>query len=290
MAGKLLTEEEIKTLQDELEIDFDSFTNDSAMMIAYERALETERDDALIHDPFAKFFQGSKGASLSEQFGAACVHFQFDGWVEFHKMWTAVRTKFIDDELAKACGTTSQFVNLGAGLDTRCLRLECLKSVNVAFEVDMQVINDFKAKILPKLGVTPICEKVEVLALDFLDEEKTLKTELPGRGLDLQKPTVFVAEGLVQYLGAGKIKLLKDVADVAYDGSVFILQYLDDSTLECEATHGLSESQLREHLGTSWDFQFYKFGDDALNFGRYNSEKFQPNAMFSFMVAKKTCA
>ena len=31
----------------------DNFTNDSAMMIAYERFLESQREDALINDPFA---------------------------------------------------------------------------------------------------------------------------------------------------------------------------------------------------------------------------------------------
>ena len=47
-----------------------SFTNDSAMMIAYERHLETLRgENALFQDPFASALSGDKGESLSNEFG-----------------------------------------------------------------------------------------------------------------------------------------------------------------------------------------------------------------------------
>jgi len=216
------------------------------------------------------------------------MHFQFEGWPEFHKMWTAVRTKFIDDQLARVTAEVPQLVNLGAGLDTRAFRLDCFLGLEAVFEVDMEVINVSKTKILEKLGVTPICEKVEIVSLDFLDAGKSLKTELQAKGFNAQKPTVFVAEGLIQYLGDGRTKFLTDVSDVACKGSVFILQYLDSTNLGATfAASGISEMQLRDHLGTSWDFEFYKFGEDALNFGRYDLDKFSPNPMFSFMVAKR---
>ena len=61
------------------------------------------------------------------------------------------------------------------------------------------------------------------VSLDFLDEEKSLATELKAP-FHVNKPTVFVSEGLIMYLGkVGKIKLLRDVSAVAGDGSVFIL-------------------------------------------------------------------
>ena len=62
--------------------------------------------------------------------------------------WTVVRTKFIDDTLAALLGTAGegaaaappprQLVNLGAGLDTRTMRLGSLKGMRNAFEVDME--------------------------------------------------------------------------------------------------------------------------------------------------------
>ena len=54
--------------------------------------------------------------------------------------------------------------------------------------------------------------------LDFKDEERTLATELGSEGsaFDAAAPALFIAEGLIMYLGAlGKIKLLKDVSAVA---------------------------------------------------------------------------
>lgn len=67
----------------------DNFTNDSVMMIAWERALESKRDDPLFNDPFAEALAGKKGEALSENFGGMCQTFEsdawFDGWPEFHK-------------------------------------------------------------------------------------------------------------------------------------------------------------------------------------------------------------
>jgi methyltransferase (TIGR00027 family) len=273
--------------------ELDNFTNDSAMMIAFERALETERPDALIRDPLAKFLKGSKGEKLSTEFGAYCGHFQFEGWPEFHKMWTAVRTKFIDDRLIQAISTepaVSQLVNLGAGLDTRSFRLECFKELKAVFEVDMEVVNSGKMKVLEKLNVTPFCEKYEIISIDFLDKDKSLKAELSAKDFNEDMPTVFFAEGLIQYLGDAKDKFLSDVSAIACKGSLFILQYLEVPAEAGDlAAAGLTEAQLREHFGkASWQLEFYKFGDDALNFGRYDRSKFLPSPMFSFMVATKS--
>merc|ERR1712034_266538 len=88
--------------------------------------------------------------------------------------------------------------------------------------------------------------------------------------------------------GEGKIKFLRDVHDAACMGSVFILQFLDSSSLEgAQAQSGVTQKQLQDLLGASWDMDFYKFGEDALSFGRYDSEKFPPSPLFSFMVARR---
>ena len=64
----------------------DNFTNDSAMMIAWERHLETKRGaEALFSDPFAEALAGVKGEALSEGFGGMCKIFELEGWPEFHK-------------------------------------------------------------------------------------------------------------------------------------------------------------------------------------------------------------
>lgn len=271
--------------KEDMDTEVDNFTNDSAMMIAYERALETERPDCLFRDPFAKLLQGTKGHGLSEAFEGNCTMFGFTDWPEFHKMWTVVRTKFIDDELLKATSGIFQLVNVGAGLDTRNFRLDCYKNLKSVFEVDMAVINDAKVKILQKLGATPYCEKSEIVSLDLKDADKSLKTELSAKGFDDQKPSVFVAEGLIMYLTGSEWKFLSDVIDCCCIGSVFILNFMDGGA---HTPNGPSEPALRKHFGTSWDFEFYKYGEDGLNFGRFDTTKFQPSAAFSFMVARRS--
>lgn len=270
--------------KDDMDTPVDNFTNDSALMIAYERALETDRPDCLIQDPFAKLLQGTKGNRLSDEFEKNCAMFGFEGWPEFHKMWTAVRTKFIDDQLAKATADVCQLVSLGAGLDTRRFRLDCYKKLTSVFEVDMAVINDAKVQILEKLGATPLCEKSEIISIDLLSTEQSLKAELSAKGFDDQKPTIFLAEGLIMYLGDGAWKLLTDVKDLSCGGSVFVLNFMDGGA---HAPTLPNETSLRDNFGESWDLEFYKYGEDGLNFGRFDAEKFPPSAAFSFMVARK---
>ena len=116
-------------------------------------------------------------------------------------------------------------------MDTRPYRLECYKAfANGVFDVDMAVVNEGRTRIFAGLLGAPVPHcSVATVDLDFLNAERTLATEL-GSGFDATAPTVFVAEGLIMYLGAaGKLKLLADVSAVAAPGSVFVLQFLDAS-------------------------------------------------------------
>ena len=282
----------------------DNFTNDSAMMIAWERALESKRGEgALFDDPLAEALAGTKGERLSADFENMCEPFEFPGWREFHKTWVAVRTRFIDDCVAQhaAAEGFAQLVNLGAGMDTRPYRLGCYRAfANGAFDVDMAVVNEGRARIFGEvLGAPePRCP-VTTVDLDFLDAEKNLATELskagPGPRFDASAPTVFVSEGLIMYLGAaGKLKLIADVSTVAAPGSVFVLQFMDASqsaaaranpaTLVHALSVGEATQELTRHGWT--DLQFSRFGDEKLSFGRY-PERFQPSASFSFCICRK---
>lgn len=72
-----------------------------------------------VEDPFAEILAGPKGQVLSDSFGAGSAHFGLPDWPEFHKTWTAVRTRFIDDQIVKVAENKEckieQLVNLGAG-------------------------------------------------------------------------------------------------------------------------------------------------------------------------------
>jgi len=237
------------------------------------------------------------GQALSDAFPTYTMGpFEFEGWPEFHKQWVAVRTRFLDDRIAEsaASGTFKQIVNLGSGMDTRVHRLDCYKVfTNGSIEVDMAVINDNKRKVFADFLGDPKahCEK-RLVDLDFLEEEKTLATELckDGSCFDAAAPTLFVSEGLIMYLGAtGKIKLLKDVSAVAAPGSVFVLQFMDGSESGAASAAVLTkEEAIRELTSHGWEnLEFSHFGDDKLNFGRFPTDRFKPKTAFSFCVCTK---
>ena len=188
-----------------------NFTNDSAMMIAHERFLESSRSDALFHDPFAKAMASDKGEALSANFGANCAIFNLTDWPEFHKVWTSVRTKFINDTVLalSSTGGFRSLVNLGAGYNTRAFHLKCYENfTNGAYEVDMAIVNEQKVTILRDFlgSPTPLCPTNNV-NLDFLSETSLAKA-LGETSFDASQPAIFLSEGLIMYLGeVGKKKI-----------------------------------------------------------------------------------
>ena len=293
-------------IKEEVTNEFNNFTNDSAMMIAFERGIETAKgpENALFEDPFAKFLQGSKGEQLSNDFGAnASAIFGFPGWNEFHLTWTAIRTKFIDvrieENIKKDSVEIKQIVNLGAGVDTRAHRLACYKSFENAFDVDMEPINEMKRKVFDILKSNgrmgePFCHHLETISLDFLDEDKKLRNELSNSGFSTKDPAIFVAEGLIMYLGAGKERFLKSLSDSAATGSVLILNFMEHPDevegRQMDPTY-MSLNDMKNVLTKEgWDeasFQVNRFGDDVLNYGRFPNDKFDKSTSFSFLVCRK---
>ena len=88
--------------------------------------------------------------------------------------------------------------------------LSLLCSIVVWLDVDMPVVLEGRNKVFGELLVAPESHcPVTTVDLDLLDESKTLATELSaaGSGFDASAPTVFIAEGLIMYLGAvGKLE------------------------------------------------------------------------------------
>lgn len=292
MASSQETNETKSTSSDSDKINFETFTNDSAMMIAYERFLESEHQNSLFIDPFAEKMASTKGKSLSDAFGQYCNEFGFNDWQEFHKTWTAVRTKFIDDHIQSNASSFNQLINLGAGLDTRPYRMECYSAfTNGSFEVDMENVNIKKMKIFKDyLGAPhPYCSAVHNVNLDFLDEKTSLENELKNEdSFDSTQPAIIVSEGLIMYLGeAGKFKLISDLSAIAAPGSIFILQFSEDVEYNSPACLSTNDATSALEKGGWGELVFSKFGDETLNYGRFPTNKYEPSARFSFVVCKK---
>src|SRR6266568_3927525 len=90
-------------------------TFDTARLVAFYRALESERPGALFHDPYARLLAGDRGEELMRAY--------LPGKQE---MWAIVLRTCIYDEIIRRVVEQEQvdiIINLAAGLDTRPYRM-----------------------------------------------------------------------------------------------------------------------------------------------------------------------
>src|SRR5947209_5296580 len=101
--------------------------SDTATWVAYYRALESDRPDALFHDPFAKILDGEKGKKISESMKSTSKYTQWTIVIR-----TVIIDRFIEKMISEGVDTV---LNLGAGLDSRPYRMTLPKSL-LWIEVD----------------------------------------------------------------------------------------------------------------------------------------------------------
>ncbi|HUX68750.1 MAG TPA: SAM-dependent methyltransferase [Terriglobales bacterium] len=161
--------------------------SDTALWTALFRARESERPDALFHDPYARRLAGERGEQIAAAVPFAAKH----AW-----SFTA-RTYLVDQLLTAAIHQGADLVvNLAAGLDTRPYRL-ALPPALPWIEVDLPGILDYKESVLR--GVAPVCA-LERVRLDLGDA--AARAELLQRLGQRARRGVVVAEGLLIYLEA----------------------------------------------------------------------------------------
>ena len=114
--------------------------------------------------------------------------------------WTIItcRKRFIDDRLAEALPEVDAVVILGAGMDTRGLRL-ARRSDTPVFEVDLPVNIKAKKAAIDGAFTTPP-SSVHLVPLDF--ERDDLFAVLTEHGYRSDARTFFIWEGVTQYLTA----------------------------------------------------------------------------------------
>ena len=170
--------------------------SDTARWVAYFRALETRRPDALFRDPYAERLAGVHGFQLANTLADGNKH----EWA-----WVA-RTYLFDQFLSRAIeGGADLVVNLAAGLDARPYRMN-LPSTLQWVEVDFPEIVSYKEEILA--NEKPRC-RLERIALDLSDvaARRDLFAQLNSRA----GKVVVASEGLLIYFTT------EDVASLAKD-------------------------------------------------------------------------
>jgi methyltransferase (TIGR00027 family) len=170
--------------------------SDTARWVAYFRARETERPDALFRDPYAERLAGAHGFQIANTLTDGNKH----EWA-----WVA-RTYLFDQFLSGAIQDGADLVvNLAAGLDARPYRMNLPAELQWV-EVDLPDIVSYKEEILR--SEKPRC-RLERISLDLSDvpARRKLFADFDARATKI----VVASEGLLIYFAA------EEVASLAQD-------------------------------------------------------------------------
>lgn len=183
-------------------------TGPTAHWIAAARARETARPDALFHDPFAAVLAGSRGEAVLAASESASGG---------ENAFLPIRTRFFDDLLIGGADRLDQVVLLGAGFDTRAIRLPLPPSLRW-FEIDAAELLAEKEAALTALGATDHAPRVTVAA----DLAGDWPSALLAAGFAAGSRTAWIAEGLLFYLSPEAVgRLLAGARSLSAAGSLF---------------------------------------------------------------------
>jgi methyltransferase (TIGR00027 family) len=172
--------------------------SDTARWVAVYRARESEREDAVFRDPFARALAGERG----ERIASALKFTEENAWSFIARTYLVDR--FVTRLVAHGA---DMIVNLAAGLDTRPYRMELPASLRWV-EVDLPDILDYKEEVLADAKLVCQLERVR-LDLSNEDGRRGLFADLGRRA----KHVVVISEGLVIYLMADAVgALARDLA------------------------------------------------------------------------------
>ena len=185
----------------------------TALGVAAARAAETESENPLITDPFARVFLDAAGDGMWSVYAdpalkAKLIESEPDVQDRLQLMvdFMATRTAFFDEFfLGAADAGVRQVVILASGLDSRSWRLPWPDGT-VVYELDQPKVLDFKGTTLREHGASPTAQLVNIA----VDLRQDWPKALQEAGFDPSAPSAWSAEGLVRYLPAQAQDLLFD--------------------------------------------------------------------------------
>ncbi|WIM87589.1 class I SAM-dependent methyltransferase [Candidatus Mycobacterium wuenschmannii] len=208
--------------------DLASSVGATATAVAARRAMASKGPDPLIDDPFAE--------PLVKAVGVEAFVKMVDGEIELgddDPAFTsrrlaegmAVRTRFFDAFFTDAATAgVRQAVILAAGLDTRAYRLHWPDDTTV-FEVDQPQVIEFKSRTLADLGAAPTADR-KAIAVDLRDD---WVGALRDNGFNTERPTAWIAEGLLGYLPPdAQDRLFDTITTLSFSGSRLGTGYVPD--------------------------------------------------------------
>ncbi|MGW4128583.1 SAM-dependent methyltransferase [Amycolatopsis japonica] len=194
----------------------------TALVVAAGRAVESSRPDRLVDDPYAKAFVEASRAPFPfpprPDKGESGRGLPWDSIATY----VGVRARFFDEFVAGAFNDgATQVVILASGLDSRSCRLAWPAGA-VVYELDAPEVLRFKDGVLGESGARHGCPRQTV----GCDLRAPWSAELLAAGFDRDRPTAWLAEGLLPFLSDdASDRLFVDIQGLSAPGSQFAAEY-----------------------------------------------------------------
>ena len=202
----------------------------TAVMVAAARAVETDRPDPLIRDPYARLLVSQAGTGvwesmLDDSLVAKVESIDPETAAIFQHMrsYQAVRTHFFDAHFAGAVAAgIRQVVILASGLDSRAYRLPW-PAGTVVYELDQPQVIEFKTTTLAGIDAEPTATRRTIP----IDLRADWPAALQAAGLDTTAPTAWLAEGLLIYLPPeAQDRLFDNITALSVPGSTIATEFV----------------------------------------------------------------
>ena len=195
----------------------------TAVATATHRAAHYIFDGApkILADPFARDLAGF---STDEEIRTALDAFAFPDPSRLRTAF-AVRSRYAEDELSGAIQRgISQYIILGAGLDSFAYRRPDLMRALHVYEVDHPATQSWKRARVKELGIKSP-RTLRHIPIDF--EHETLTSGLAAGGVNRNAKAFFSCLGVTQYLTRDVVlNTLREIASATAPGSELVVQFI----------------------------------------------------------------
>ncbi|MDO6429132.1 SAM-dependent methyltransferase [Flavitalea sp. BT771] len=233
----------------------------TAQYMALYRAMETRRpkNRRLFTDPYAIHFLdfSLRLACRAAVFPPAehllyrCIQRRIPGALASGLARTCLIDEWLETTVSRGI---QQLIILGAGFDTRSLRLDYLRALPV-IEIDHPDTARRKLQVLEHHAPT-LPGNTRYLSIDF--DRQSLEDLFRQQHVDLSVPTTLIWEGVTNYLRKEAVDAVFGLAAQLPKGSFIIFTYVDRKVLEDPAAFFGAERLLNDlaAIEERWTFGF----------------------------------